>query len=41
MMLTSEQGVSAHREHIAEQRVVAKGNNRFEHILTWPLFLLL
>ncbi|ESW04421.1 hypothetical protein PHAVU_011G093600 [Phaseolus vulgaris] len=28
MMLASEQGVSVHREHIAEQRVVAKGNNR-------------
>ncbi|XP_027909430.1 uncharacterized protein LOC114168718 isoform X2 [Vigna unguiculata] len=28
MMLTSEQGVSVHREHIAEQRVVAKGNTR-------------
>jgi len=41
MMLTSEQGVSVHREHIAEQRVVAKGNTRFEPILTWSLFLLL
>ncbi|KAL2328469.1 hypothetical protein Fmac_021896 [Flemingia macrophylla] len=28
MMLTSEQGASLHREHIAEQRVMAKGNNR-------------
>ncbi|KHN38635.1 hypothetical protein glysoja_008184 [Glycine soja] len=28
VMLTSEQGVSLHREHIAEQRVVAKGSNR-------------
>ncbi|RDX62865.1 hypothetical protein CR513_58764, partial [Mucuna pruriens] len=28
MVLTSEQGVSLHREHIADQRVVTKGNNR-------------
>ncbi|XP_027345863.1 uncharacterized protein LOC113857830 [Abrus precatorius] len=27
-MLASEQGVSLHRDHIAEQRVVVKGNNR-------------
>lgn len=27
-MLTSEQGVSLHRDHVAEQRVVTKGNNR-------------
>jgi len=36
VMLTSEQGISLHREHIAEQRVLAKGSNRFEHILTSP-----
>ncbi|XP_020214189.1 uncharacterized protein LOC109798366 [Cajanus cajan] len=28
MMLASEQGASLHREHIAEQRVMTKGNNR-------------
>ncbi|KAH1220693.1 hypothetical protein GmHk_12G034271 [Glycine max] len=28
VMLTSEQGISLHREHIAEQRVLAKGSNR-------------
>ncbi|KAJ1440683.1 hypothetical protein SESBI_01751 [Sesbania bispinosa] len=28
-MLSSEQGISLHRDHIAEQRVVPKGNNRF------------
>jgi len=41
VMLTSEQGVSLHREHIAEQRVVAKGSNRFEYILTSPWIFLL
>ena len=35
-MLTSEQGMSLHGEHIAEHRVLAKGSNRFEHILTSP-----
>jgi len=29
VMLTDEQGASLHRDHIADQRVVAKGNNRF------------
>ncbi|XP_073225771.1 uncharacterized protein [Cicer arietinum] len=28
LMLTGEQGVSLHRDHISDQRVVAKGNNR-------------